>query len=584
MATKYYGTCTGTTGSKYDLWLEVTQNSQSVENNTSNVTVTMKLKRNDGYAASAYNLYASDNTVSLSVGGVSRVSGNITIDTRNSATAVLASWTGNISHNAEGTLNLSVAGSFTIDGADLRGGSVSVSYKCTDIPRASSFTLSASRVNPGESITVSITAKSSTFSHIVKYSAGSRSGSVSAAAGVTSASFSIPAAWFNSFTTSAAFTATVTLETYKGTTLVGKSAGTLRVVAPDTNDFIPDFSISLSDIGALPTGIVGYVKSKSVLKVATQNVTMKYGAVLKSVSVTVGGVTKTELPATFSLNTAGTAEVFVKLTDSRNMVRAYTQNISVYNYVAPSVSITSLTRCNSDGTENNAGTYAKLRLVMNYVSVNSQNTATLKIGYRKSGDTESTESTYSAATTFILGGFSDITSSYIVDVSITDTFTSSPFTISRILSSAYVPFNIRRGGMGAAFGGYSERDNELKVCYDLNVLGDIVADTPPVFTPASCVSQSNVQLKYYKCLGMVFVSGRLVVTNGMQPDDIIQLGTFGTPRPAVLTVINAAANNTLTARVVGHVASTGALTVFSDTSLSEGVAIYINGFWMNGGM
>ncbi len=584
MATKYYGTCTGTTGGKYDLWLEVTQNSQSVVNNTSNVTVAMKLKRNDGYSASAYNLYASDNTVSLSVGGVSRVSGNITVDTRNGATAVLASWTGNVSHNAEGALNLSIAGSFTIGGADLQGGSVSVSYKCTDIPRASSFTLSASRVNPGESVTVSITVKSSTFSHIVKYSAGSHSGSVSAAAGVTSASFSIPASWFNSFTTSAAFSVTVTLETRKGTTLVGKATDTLRVVAPDTNDFIPDFSISLSDVGALPSGIIGYVKGKSVLKVATQNVSMKYGATLKSVSVSVGGITKTALPATFSLNTAGTVEVFVKLTDSRNMVRAYTQNISVYNYVAPSVSITSLTRCNSDGTENNAGTYAKLRLILNYVSVNSQNTVTLKIKHRKSGEDEGTEATYAAATTLVLSGFGDITTSYIVDVSITDTFTSRPFTISRILSSAYVPFNIRNGGMGAAFGGYSERDNELKVCYDLNVLGDIVPDTPPAFTPASCVSQSSVQLKYYKCLGMVFVSGRLVVTNGMQPDDIIQLGTFGTPRPSVLTVINAAANNTLTARVVGHVTSTGALTVFSDTNLSEGVAIYINGFWMNGGM
>ena len=584
MATKYYGTCTGTTGGKYDLWLEITQNSQSVANNTSNVTVSMKLKRNDGYASSAYNLYQADNTVSLSVGGVSRVSGNITIDTRNGATAVLASWTGNVSHNAEGVLNLSVAGSFTIGGADLRGGSVSVSYKCTDIPRASSFTLSASRVNPGESVTVSITAKSNTFSHIVKYGAGTNSGSVSVAAGSLTASFSIPASWFNSYRNTAAFTATVTLETYKGAALVGKSAGTLRVVVPDTNDFIPDFDISLSDVGSLPTGIVGYVKGKSVLRVATQNVTTKYGAAVKSVSVTVGGSTKNAVPATFSLNTNGTVEVFVKLTDSRNMVRAYTRNITVYNYVPPSVSITSLARCNSDGTENNTGTYAKLRLVVNYASVNSQNTVSLSVKHRKSGETEGTEATYAAASTLILGGFGDITASYIVDVSITDTFTTRPFTVSRILSSAYVPFNIRRGGMGASFGGYSERDNELKVCYDLNVLGNLVADTPPTFTPASCVSESNVRLKYYKCLGMVFVSGRFVVTNGMQAGDIIQLGTFGAPRPSMITVISTAATNTLAVRLAGHISTTGALTVFSDTTLPAGAAVYINGFWMNGGM
>ena len=584
MATKFYGTCTGTTGSKYDLWLEVTQNSQSVENNTSNITVALKLKRNDGYAASAYNLYEAENTVSLSVGGVSRVSGNITIDTRSSATAVLASWTGNIQHNSEGALSAAVSGSFTMSGADLRGGTVSASYKCTDIPRASSFTLSASRVNPAQSVTVSISAKSTTFSHIVKYSAGSLSGSVSVAAGASSASFAIPASWFSSFTNVSAFTATVTLETYKGSTLVGKSGGTLRVVVPDTNDFIPDFSIKLTETGSLPSGISGYVKGISRLKVELENVSLKYGASVKSVSVSLGGSTKSAVPATFSLNTNGTLEVFVRVTDSRNMVRARTQSITVYNYIPPSVSITSVSRCTSDGTVNASGTYARVKLVTNFSSVNSQNTAALTVKRRKSGETEGTTSTYAAAATLILSGFTDLAASYDIEVSITDTFTTVPFTVSRLLPGAYVPFNIRRGGRGASFGGYSERDNELKVCYDLNVLGSLVADTPPTFTAESGISEADVQLKYFKCLGLVFVSGRIVVSAGLSPDTIVRLGTFGAPRPESLTVINAAANNTLTAKVVGHVASNGVLTVFSDRNLAEGVAIYINGFWMNGGM
>ena len=61
MAVKIFGACSGNSGGKYNLWLEVTENSSSIENNSSNITVNLKLKRNDGYSESAYNLNKSDN-------------------------------------------------------------------------------------------------------------------------------------------------------------------------------------------------------------------------------------------------------------------------------------------------------------------------------------------------------------------------------------------------------------------------------------------------------------------------------------------------------------------------------------------
>ena len=39
MAINIYGSCSGSSGSKYDIWLNVKQNSQSIEDNKSNVTV-----------------------------------------------------------------------------------------------------------------------------------------------------------------------------------------------------------------------------------------------------------------------------------------------------------------------------------------------------------------------------------------------------------------------------------------------------------------------------------------------------------------------------------------------------------------
>lgn len=67
MATKYYGSCSGESGSKYNLWLEVAENSQNIENNSSNVSIKLKLKRNDGYSSSAYNLNKNENFAKITI-------------------------------------------------------------------------------------------------------------------------------------------------------------------------------------------------------------------------------------------------------------------------------------------------------------------------------------------------------------------------------------------------------------------------------------------------------------------------------------------------------------------------------------
>jgi len=129
------GTCKGSNYSKYSLWIDWTVNSQSTANNKSNVTVTLKVQRNDGVKQSAYNLN-SVNPVSLSVGGTVRVSKKIGIDTRNNQIVKLAAWTGDVPHSNDGTLSLSISGSFSISGTStLTGGSVSGSAAINSISR-----------------------------------------------------------------------------------------------------------------------------------------------------------------------------------------------------------------------------------------------------------------------------------------------------------------------------------------------------------------------------------------------------------------------------------------------------------------
>lgn len=101
MAIKYYGSCSGNAGAKYNVWLEVTENSQSVENNVSNLSVTLKLKRNDGFSGSAYNLNEDENFAKITLNEKTKVSKNLKIDTRNNVTVTLLNWSGEVPHNSD---------------------------------------------------------------------------------------------------------------------------------------------------------------------------------------------------------------------------------------------------------------------------------------------------------------------------------------------------------------------------------------------------------------------------------------------------------------------------------------------------
>ena len=101
------------TNSVYTFWIDWVRNSQNVAANTSNITVTLKAKRNDGYPSyGAYNLNAN-NTIQLAVGGSVKVNNTAAkIDLRTSTGTTLATWTGDVGHNADGTLNLALEGYF----------------------------------------------------------------------------------------------------------------------------------------------------------------------------------------------------------------------------------------------------------------------------------------------------------------------------------------------------------------------------------------------------------------------------------------------------------------------------------------
>lgn len=145
---RFDGTCHGSSGNKYNLWLTWTINSQSPINNTSHITVNMYLQRNDGYANSAYNL-SETNPVRIFVDGVAKVDTTVSIDTRNNAVVLLATWTGFVTHNYDGTLSVDLSGDFGLNGVPSLTGGIVVGTAQLDTIDRNAPILSASISNIG---------------------------------------------------------------------------------------------------------------------------------------------------------------------------------------------------------------------------------------------------------------------------------------------------------------------------------------------------------------------------------------------------------------------------------------------------
>ena len=580
MAINIYGSCSGSSGSKYDIWLNVRQNSQSIESNKSNVTVKLLLKRNDGYSASAYNLTESSNSVVLKVGGKEKVNKNLSIDTRNNVTVTLASWTGDVTHQADGTLSLSLSGSFTMGGTSLSGGSVSGSFDCTDIPRSSTLTLSKSSLNPLDSVGVTLSVVSNSFSHKIKWALGDASVTHSLSAGVTKDAFTVPLSWADEIATAGSGNISVTLSTYKGTKKIGSKAYSLKLVIPATEAFLPEFDLVIERINnGVPEEIGEYVKGKSQVRLNIENLNLKHGAKVSSYTAKVSSNSKTKLPATFDLIKSGEITVSVTVKDSRGFSVTKSGKINVLAYSAPTVLVESIYRCDENGNKTTSGTYLLCNLKTKYSSLNDKNVTYITYKYKKSdGDLYSGETEVGTNVVVLGNGEFLSNSSYILAFKITDSITTENDFIEVLVPSADIPFNIRKGGKGASFGCYSEKDNELTVAWDLNVKGSMVSEEVGTELSLS-VTNKKGGVRYFPCLGLAFVRLRFTATETISANSSHIIATLE-KFPPLFTPLNVNINIGSDKTGFGGIKSeTGQVVISFQKPVEEGDLIYVSGVY-----
>ena len=383
------------TNNGYTATLTLTPGAQSVVDNTTKVSYKLTLTAGSNYfelwpigweiwlggKQTSYQSLRGAPQKSISAGG----------------TITLVSGTTTIAHNADGTKNAAV--SFRVDGGDDASylpGTVRYTGGQTlplpTIPRASGVSLSTSSVmlnGSAGSVTVTVSAHSTSFRHVAKLTFGSASAQISLAAGATSGIINLPMSMLSQIPNTVSGTATVTLTTYSGDTVIGTATAQLTITAgASVVPTISAFTATRVGQSALDMYIKGYDKARLRTTAAGA-----YGSTIRTYDVT-GGLTGSDV-TTGVLWTAGTNSWTVKVTDSRGRTASKAVSVTVVDYATPAISGASFERCKADGTPDDDGTYLQVSAAISISSCGGKNSYTAKVQYKLQ-----TESTWSDAGAF----------------------------------------------------------------------------------------------------------------------------------------------------------------------------------------
>lgn len=348
------------------------------------------------------------------------------------------------------------------------GGTYSTNSAVTLYPvwkaTTSTFTVTSSVPADGSTQgTVTITRYSSSYTHKVVVSLGSRSQTFTNVA--TSQTFTIPTAWCDQMPSSTSKSGTVTVTTYSGSTSLGSNSKTFTVTVPSSVKPTVSLSGTNQSSNSTVSGWGILVQGFSTIKL-TATASGGTGATVSDITFSGEGVSQTGTGTTTTstlLNNAGSKTWKAVVTDSRGRKNTATLTRTVYEYYPASITAFTAKRSNSSGTAAPSdGTYINAKGTYSFASCNSHNSASVKkIEYKLHTASSWTSGVASATsgTAYTFGGGNiSILSSYDVRMTVTDALGSTATYTVTVSSVDGVSFGLN--GKCARFGGpvqYSDR-------------------------------------------------------------------------------------------------------------------------------
>lgn len=386
-------------------------------------------------------------------------------------TVSLGSKTFNVQHNADGTWSGRIGGSYRLNiryagtyigtiGGEQDGISLPT------IPRASSFSVGNITIGSGNEVTIN--RASDGFAHKLTLTMGDRSLTVENAG--ASATLTPPMEWCNGITSSAAASGTLKLETYNGSQKIGETSDSVTLLVPAS--VVP----TVTATAELVNGFQGlYLQGRSKAKIVSAG-TGAYGATIKSYSVSGAGYSGNGATYTTGLlNVTGDVNFTVSVVDSRGRTGTATVTITVIAYSKPTITVQSLSRCDSNGNVTENGTYARVQAAYACASVNGKNAISCNVYYRKSGASSWSGSTaiVSGTAKTVFGGNLAITDTYEIRFYATDAVGEHAEAVQTISSSANYLFAGKPGIVG--INGYPDLTKKgTQIIGDEYISGNVV--------------------------------------------------------------------------------------------------------------
>lgn len=447
------------------------QTSQSIANNTTTISWKLQLISN----AYAYISSTASKDWSVTINGT-KYSGTNTVGINTSSTKTLASGTTTIVHNDDGTKSFSYSFTqefaITFSGTNIASKSGSGTGTLNTIPRGSTLG-TISNFTLGNAITIPITKHSSSFTDSLTISLNGKSiKTVSNISNGASVSFTTSEleTIYSSLPSSTTGTFTFKLTTKSGSTTIGTSSkSAVGTIPSSVKPSISNVAVSEANTSVIPSSWGVFVQNKSKIKFVTTS-SGSYGSTISSVKVSFNGAAYNGATVTTGvIATSGTLNATITVTDSRGRTASTTKSITVLAYAKPYLTTFTVARSDSNGTANASGSYAKVTFNGGVTSLNSKNTYSFVIKYKKTSESSFTTKTVTSSsntvnTSVILSGI-DTESSYDFVGEVNDYFTKT--TANRSLASAFVTMDYLNGGKGISFGKVAELTNYLDVSFNM---------------------------------------------------------------------------------------------------------------------
>ncbi len=447
-----------------------------------------------------------------------------------------------VSHNVDGTGEMTVSGSATVSGVSF---SFSQTVALETVDCASRLTLVSDTV-AGELCAVSWQTRSSEFSHRLRLNLGewqSETALTATEGDVHYEHVALPLEAAVGLTHARVGTASATLLTYyKGNLLGTPHTLEFRVILPDCEALRPTLSLAAAPVNAYDAVFDGlYVQGKT--PVAAEVVAAgRYGAEV-SVTVTLEGKHYAAPYLTESPTSAGELTLTAVATDTRGLVTETAYKITVLPYTVPllcPVEGESAVRCcrAENGVAGTRGEQLYLAVRPTCESLAREgtpaNSVTLEYRIRPlTGGVFGEWQTLGRDVAFC-GAVEGVTlstdTSYAVELSALDLFgerSVRTFTVS----TEEVSFHLRAGGMGAAFGKYAEEARVLEIASDWTLrlhgnLDDTVTLTDTATLDGEggycrlCV-RGGKHVSLSLGVPLVFTGESVVLCEGLVPDALL---------------------------------------------------------------